>query len=439
MKNILYVFLWINIVAALDISAMEQPNGQQTEQLLCRVYPSNLPLLVWCAGLKNEESCLSMLPNELIEKIINHIRRIQNGQYLLNAMKVNYKDAIWRLLNEPYIDVNIKDENGYTPLIYAVVYNNPEIVQILLEKGANPNIQGRYERTALNWAVKNKRPQIVQLLLNKGASISPMEQPNAQPSRRLYTSKLPLLLLSGRLKNNESCLSMLPTKLIAEIIKHIREIQNGQDLLNARNDRDLLDAVEANDENKVKQLLSKPYIDVNVKYNFGYTALNLAVQKYNPIIVQILLDKGANPDIQDHFGDTPLIWAAIEYYPDITQMLLNKSANLDIQDNSGCTALILAVKQAHDEVAEMLLDDGANPNIPDNNGYTPLYLAVKNNSRPIIRMLLNKGANPNIQNKLGETLLKYAISNEDPVTINLIIKAKEKLDCAFANIGTSRS
>ena len=39
------------------------------------------------------------------------------------------------------IDVNTRDENGWTPLMYAAWYNqNPEVVKILLEAGADAKL-----------------------------------------------------------------------------------------------------------------------------------------------------------------------------------------------------------------------------------------------------------------------------------------------------------
>jgi len=177
-KNILYLFLLITIVMAPDICAMEQPNGQ-TEQLSRRPYPSNLPLLLYCGHHLNDESYLSKLPIELIVEIINHASKIQkdqdslnkrNDRDLLHVVKVNSKDGVSRLLNEPYIDINVKDNVGYTPLILATMTNYPKIVQILLDKGANPNIQGRFGWTALIWAVLTNNLKIALMLLDKNAN-----------------------------------------------------------------------------------------------------------------------------------------------------------------------------------------------------------------------------------------------------------------------------
>ena len=50
-------------------------------------------------------------------------------------------DEIYRLLQQPEIDVNVRDDNGGTPLIYASLYGHLEIVELLLKSNANTDIQ----------------------------------------------------------------------------------------------------------------------------------------------------------------------------------------------------------------------------------------------------------------------------------------------------------
>jgi ankyrin repeat protein len=47
-----------------------------------------------------------------------------------------------------------------------------EIVQLLLEKGADVNAKNKYGRTALIYATERGYTEIVQLLLEKGADVN---------------------------------------------------------------------------------------------------------------------------------------------------------------------------------------------------------------------------------------------------------------------------
>jgi len=289
-KNILYVFLFINIMMITNIHAMEQPDKQkQTGQPLRRIYPSNLPFLL-LYGWKCDESCLSNLPKELIVEIINHTRNlqrgIQNGQYLLNAARANDKREVSRLLTQPYIDVNVKDEDGNTALIWAVKciskawtpsYGNPEIVQMLLDKGANLGIQDNDGWTALHWAVRKNNPEIVQILLDNGAN------PNIQDNYGY-------------------------TPLIRPAI---------------------------NNKQEIVQILLNKGANPDIQDDDGWTPLHCAAKYNNLEIVQLLLNVKANPDIPDRDGWTPLNWAVRNKNLKIIKILLNYGAD-------ECTALNLA-------------------------------------------------------------------------------------------------
>ena len=69
----------------------------------------------------------------------------------------------------------------------------------------------------------------------------------------------------------------------------------------------------------------------------GSTALQLAVIKCRKHIAQLLLDRGADPDIPDDHGSTPLHWAVMKNYQDLVKLLLDRGAKLNIEDRHGKT------------------------------------------------------------------------------------------------------
>lgn len=70
-------------------------------------------------------------------------------------------------------DINQKDPfGGSSPLISAALFNQPEIVTLLLDAGANIDFKNNDGSTALHVAAFFCRPEIVKLLLNRGADKS---------------------------------------------------------------------------------------------------------------------------------------------------------------------------------------------------------------------------------------------------------------------------
>ncbi|MCJ1294529.1 hypothetical protein MMC34_006087 [Xylographa carneopallida] len=69
-----------------------------------------------------------------------------------------------------YVDVNVADEEGTAPLIYASCFGHQEVVSVLLEAGAQVDRQDRNQWTALMWAMTNRHKDIAKILLDHGAS-----------------------------------------------------------------------------------------------------------------------------------------------------------------------------------------------------------------------------------------------------------------------------
>ena len=69
-------------------------------------------------------------------------------------------------------DVNMKDNDGKTALMYAVGREDYNTVKLLLDNGADVNMQNKYGRTALMYAVGREDYNTVKLLLDNGADVN---------------------------------------------------------------------------------------------------------------------------------------------------------------------------------------------------------------------------------------------------------------------------
>ena len=159
-------------------------------------------------------------------------------------------------------------------------------------------------------------------------------------------------------------------------------------------------AKEGNVE-KVRSLLSSIFVDVNcLKGGFESTPLYEAVCNYyksapsnHKNVIQLLLARGADPDLGNQSGWTPLHEAAWSGNRDVMQLLLDRGANPNGAAKGGLTPLHIAARWCNKDTAQFLLNAGAEPNRENNSGETPLTLARQHDHWDIVK-LLNSSAAP---------------------------------------------
>lgn len=94
-------------------------------------------------------------------------------QFMLAFSSKNWQIIRSLLTEDNALDLNCMDERGWTALHYATNYSEVESIWLLLECRADPNIRSRYSgRTALCIASESGNTEIIQLLLDAGADTS---------------------------------------------------------------------------------------------------------------------------------------------------------------------------------------------------------------------------------------------------------------------------
>uniref|UniRef100_A0A452ICE8 Kinase D interacting substrate 220 n=2 Tax=Gopherus agassizii TaxID=38772 RepID=A0A452ICE8_9SAUR len=125
----------------------------------------------------------------------------------------------------------------------------------------------------------------------------------------------------------------------------------------------------------------------------GQTPLMLAAEQGNLEIVQELLKKGANCNLEDADNWTALISAAKEGYVDIVEELLNCNVNLEHRDMQySIYPIIWAAGRGHSDIVHLLLQHGAKVNCSDKYGTTPLIWAARKGHLECVKYLLQMGA-----------------------------------------------
>lgn len=212
--------------------------------------------------------------------------------------------------------------HGITPLMAAAKFDgSKEMVQLLLDHGANPLCKDLRNETAKDKAVsvrRDDRKKIIALL-------------DREMKRGKYN-------VANCAEVNSTASS--PEDKLKELGYYL-----GED--------EFLYAIDTNDTYAVKQYLALGY-DPNVTRSDGERILNDLYwsEQYN--MIKLLVEGGAAPDVTDIMGMTPLIRAAEDGRVDLVKTLISNGADPNLENNAGWNAIRFARAENQYEVLEII-------------------------------------------------------------------------------------
>ena len=131
-------------------------------------------------------------------------------------------------------------------------------------------------------------------------------------------------------------------------------------------------------------------------------------------MVKILLNKGANPLIEDDHGKTALVHALLKNHLQSAQLLYKGGADLNIN-------LLYAAKRGFPEMVSYLLKQGADHSWITEKQETPLILASLAKNHKCAEILLKQGADPDWTDQNSLSALNHAVMNGDLEMVNLLL------------------
>jgi ankyrin repeat protein len=266
--------------------------------------------------------------------------------------------------------VNRKDSDGWTPLHYAIAYNQKDIIELLVADGAEPSIQ---EAAAIG------DPARVKALLT--ANLDLINGQDADGCTALHYA-----IQYGH-KN------IVKLLLAANADVNGRQGSDSTAWLGRQgaSNTPLLDAAWGDDEDIAELLLAKN-AEVNGTDDDGLTALHVAALNGETDLMKLLLANNADVSARANDGETPLHEASEGGYKHAVKLLLANRADVNARADDGTTPLEDAAAGGHEDVVKLLLADGADTNAKDDKGNTPLNRAIIEGQTKVVNFLRRDGA-----------------------------------------------
>jgi len=274
------------------------------------------------------------------------------------------------LLNQDPSLLNVKISSGLTPLNLASYKGKTDIVEALLDMGADMNIGDNENSKPMHNAAVGGHIPVLELLLNRGADVN--ERDNNAVTPLLFACSYRQLAAARFL------------------------LERGADIkaVNVNGWPALLHAVVGGNVELVQLLLDRK-ADVNQKTtDQGITPLFYAVLLGRDDIFRLLIAHGARINMKNNDGESPLFWAMNANCIEEAKFLVEKGANVNDRNNGGTTPLHNVARRGTISMAQFLLDQGANINASDIHGWTPLTSASMANA-DIVKLLIMNGAEVN--------------------------------------------
>lgn len=162
---------------------------------------------------------------------------------------------------------------------------------------------------------------------------------------------------------------------------------------NIKKDRDLLDAINDNNIEKLTLLIEEG-LDVNILINNVPLVLHTIVYCHNEAL-KVLIDNGINLNI--NINNVPLVLYSILYHNnEALKILIDNDINLDININN-LTLVAYAIMYHNNEALKILIDNGADIDIFINNQPLVVFSLLFNNEAT--KLLIEHGVKTVFKNQ----------------------------------------
>ena len=256
-------------------------------------------------------------------------------------------------------DINIKDDKGRTPLLWAAKLGHEIVMELILALDSiEADTQDLHGRTPLSYAAEHGLVQAVRMLVGRDA---------------VETDS-----------NDDFGWRMLNTTSREEevnLIRRMKKFMGRGDIKPESSGRTPLSYAAENGHLETTQvLLARKEVNVNSKNKLERTPLHYAALEGKALVVEQLLKQSEiEADTKDIFINTPLTYSVSNGHEAVARLLLaRQDIRLDQEDDDGKTPLLNAVGYRNETMVRLLLQrEDVNPyHCEKTSDISPIQLAI---------------------------------------------------------------
>ena len=366
--------------------------------------------------IKGDIKLLNFLVN-YCQEIKKDIRSFFREEYLSWCASLNGHMPVVKLLLREGVNVNTKTERPHyvpdiggfpsaTALQLAVLNGHNEVVDALLTDGASIDQWSHHGLHPLHYA---PNPEIVRLLLRRGADVNVKKLQNFRGDLEAVFHVHPIhtAAAAGRTAVVEKLLSSGAKANVLDPCMRT-PLQLACDSATAR------------------IILKFDTESINNADSEGETCLISAASKGSPDLVKLFCDRGASTDAVDHQGQTALHKACISGHVETVRVLLARTCQqINSRDNDFMTPLDRAVASRNVDLASVLSQAGAH-----NTKFMVLELheVAERGDTKMVDLLLDFGISVDSFNREGRTALQCAVDHESILVLELLIERQASVN-----------
>ena len=307
---------------------------------------------------------------------------------------------------------------GTTPIMYAAIENRMSFMERMLGLGCNINKKNKEGYTALHFAAMYSREDTVNWLMAKRANPDIRGGPMKQTCIHLASARS-----SGQSAN-----------IVKILLSHAGK--EARFLGDATGTLPLFCAIEAGNTNVCKQLLAvEPDKQLGEKKSpLNDTPMHLAARRKDANLAKVLIEAGAQVDLQNREGQTPLHLASIMGDESFVRVLFMARANANLVDNEDRAPIHLAAERGFSKIVEFLAEKfKASIYERTRDGSTLMHIAAINGHPETAMILFDRGVPLLMPNKFGARGIHTAAKEGHVGVIQSLLKKGESVDSKTAD------